>query len=69
MAHPDIIEFGEHASLITESICSGECRLVPRSMISLDNKLQQRWRVTEYRDGKPVAVRDEWRDVPVVTNP
>jgi hypothetical protein len=29
-----------------------------------DGRLQQRWRVTEYENGQPVSVEEEWRDVP-----
>jgi hypothetical protein len=48
----------------------GEVRWVPRSMITVDNKLQQRWVICEYDEhGVLRSQREEWRDVPVVSEP
>lgn len=33
----------------------------------LNDKLQQRWEIIEYQDGRPSSLRFEWRDVPTVT--
>ena len=53
----------------TES-CTGHVRWVPRSrMQAASLKLQQKWEVTQYRDGTPFKWWFEWRDVPTVLDP
>lgn len=48
----------------------GEVRWVPRSLISIDNKMQQRFEICQYDEhGLLVKRYLEWRDVPVVSEP
>jgi hypothetical protein len=49
--------------------CLGQCRWVPLSGLQAHRKkLQQLWEITEYETHievtKPVAMTQEWRDVP-----
>lgn len=48
--------------------CAGEVRFVPSADVGPIHKLQQRFEVVEYEDGKIVACRQEWRDVPILSN-
>lgn len=43
--------------------CAGEVRFMP------DGRLQQRFEVVEYEDGKIKGCRQEWRDVPTLSLP
>jgi hypothetical protein len=45
--------------------CLGNVRWVQRSMMQAgDYVLQQLFEITEYKGGKPIAARMEWRSVP-----
>jgi hypothetical protein len=49
------------------STCAGEVRFVPSNDVGPIHKLQQRFEIVEYENGKIIGCRQEWRDVPTLS--
>ena len=50
--------------------CTARLRWVPKSMITMETKLQQAWQITYYDKQSQPWLRDiEWRDVPTEMHP
>jgi hypothetical protein len=60
----DLTDGLPHA-LTTRQECKGQLRWVAGEKFDWEKRLQQLWRVTTYRNGVPVNVHDEWREIPV----